>query len=1248
MIKLNNFYSKEGIFYDKNNDELYDGIKGKIHIRENASIAEKLTALNMLARLSYECTAMSIDNIEYFTSNKNIPENSIVILIDKQANLNDDETQLCIVNSSLQVISTSENVLKENGKYIYGRMPYIWNIGKEERTLNDIVNIFESIGFSEANIEKITITSKYEGLKNIHINAKSSKLSRSSLEEVLKELEEFDMVKTITVNIDGKELIVENKNFQEIMHSTEQSEDLEEVNNKPIELSDLFSINGIYTDSEDDLMNNRMDVKIAVDENISDKLVKAVGNIVVRTALDCLELKLDLVKIKVEAGQKNIIEIVENNNPNAKMYLDESKNKIVIEGNEDSILHLSENIAKQYPFIDGDKTVQIKDLKVLFDNILNGKNYQGQVAYLENALVNEKESKEFKLYANMPGQKNVDILRNIIESNYDDKNIEILDYKKEEMVWKETFEPEWEVDTFENIMKSEVYPMLKSDDEVTIQGCLSEEKSVRDELTDRINAEINKKGSVLKSSNIFSSYKQGFSWITEKVIPELKELQKPDKIIIKFKPFMPEGMTDWLDENGVMPTYASTISDNKDKWYDLPIRFLQELYPVDDIIANELEICRENIIFKDDDSLTDTYEITCYAGEKEIYKDTGITRVSERPYLDEVPELGKVHPTTGWITVCVNGQIVVDKQIKTDLENIWDFYQSTVLSKAKEYISEKGNGKVLIENQPFFKELKIEAEISDLDYKLSTRKDLLSSLDAFHEDIYFVGSDFFKYLGIKMAGKPASEPGLILPVLKKRNGKGPKVTASLKKSLYDVPKLFVDGKDFILQSVNVSGVKVSSLEYNNDNIEVNVKVDSDGFKLLSKYATLINEKAIVDITSDSIITVCFEDETTGQKSIINKNECFVKKEKKQLENSKINTDNLIGYDDYLELMNELKDVKQIKSYVASQSYQGRDVYTIEMFDEDLNDIVSRAKLINYKPVCFINSRHHANEVSSTNAAFNLIKCLANDESYKHYLEKLNIVIIPFENPDGGYIHYELQKDNPEWKTHVARFDSLGKDIGAEWFKFDTIHTEALAYTKTWFKWLPDLVTDNHGVPSHEWDQQFSGYVSPSFKGFWLPRSLYYGLFWYITDEEYTKNNVGICKIIQDKLSDLINADEEITKWNIEWANRHQKYAHAWLPKLFPADYYKNMVYYWVPFNTKKNPKYASHFYPNITGVDWCTEVSDETATGEYLGTCARAHLNACKAAMDSVISLNNKAEVLDHEKNGQIILNKKRKRPLYM
>lgn len=46
---------------------------------------------------------------------------------------------------------------------------------------------------------------------------------------------------------------------------------------------------------------------------------------------------------------------------------------------------------------------------------------------------------------------------------------------------------------------------------------------------------------------------------------------------------------------------------------------------------------------------------------------------------------------------------------------------------------------------------------------MGNREDLISSMDALHEDMYFVGSDYFKNDGIRKADVIFDAPGLILP-----------------------------------------------------------------------------------------------------------------------------------------------------------------------------------------------------------------------------------------------------------------------------------------------------------------------------------------------------------------------------------------------------------------------------------------------------------------------------------------------------
>ncbi|MCU6262844.1 hypothetical protein, partial [Escherichia coli] len=95
--------------------------------------------------------------------------------------------------------------------------------------------------------------------------------------------------------------------------------------------------------------------------------------------------------------------------------------------------------------------------------------------------------------------------------------------------------------------------------------------------------------------------------------------------------------------------------------------------------------------------------------------------------------MGKVHPATGYIRAWINGEEVLHKNIQTDLEAVWDTYQAEVLPDCKRYIEEKNGGVITPEQQPFFQELLLDVTVSEPDFRVGCREDLISSLDALHE-----------------------------------------------------------------------------------------------------------------------------------------------------------------------------------------------------------------------------------------------------------------------------------------------------------------------------------------------------------------------------------------------------------------------------------------------------------------------------------------------------------------------------------
>lgn len=131
------------------------------------------------------------------------------------------------------------------------------------------------------------------------------------------------------------------------------------------------------------------------------------------------------------------------------------------------------------------------------------------------------------------------------------------------------------------------------------------------------------------------------------MLPRLKEAGA-DTVTVYFKPFLPEGQTEWNDENGAIPSYHNLSAETPDKWYDLPIRYLQELYPIEDLLVKELGIERKNVVFKAYEGEDDITYLCQGSKENSVCcEDAYKAAWSERPYMNEYPQMGKVHPSTG-------------------------------------------------------------------------------------------------------------------------------------------------------------------------------------------------------------------------------------------------------------------------------------------------------------------------------------------------------------------------------------------------------------------------------------------------------------------------------------------------------------------------------------------------------------------------------------------------------------------------
>ncbi len=967
-------------------------------------------------------------------------------------------------------------------------------------------------------------------------------------------------------------------------------------------LENLFSRGMFLKDEDFDLLPEQLDMKLVLPEDADRSMLVAACNLAFRFGMETTAFQGSIVADEDFGGNAVVFEHGEC----AEMSLEECTDavRVHIKGKGAKLEDFSALLCEKFPLTGGFRNWRDVLMDMTDDFIL--RSADGQLAAL-HALEKEEEG-DYTVYAS-PEIKSW-------QKRYF-PNVRFYNCKAGKKVYEHTYELPWELDVLEQELEKKVYPFLKKGDSVSVEGAISEDKEIRQRLSRQIAKKIEERGAEASDIQLLCAYKQGFSWIDEVVIA-LGEKEKPDKVEILFKPFLPEGETQWLDENGATPSYHNLQADNPDKWYDLPIRFLQELYPVEDILAERLGILRENVVF------------TAYEGDEELTYLCRLSRAgklckeyryraryAERPYLDEYPRMGKVHPDTGYLRVVVNGVETVNIRIATDLENVWEIYQKEVLPEARNYVEKKTGGKIAADSQPFFQSMILDVSVSEPDYRLECREDMISSLDALHEDMYFVGSDYFKNYGMQKTGELLDAPGLILPEIHNREG-----APVFRVSLYDrlaEKTCILRGQEEVARQGERNDVSlwIDRLYLSDGKLGVEIRTQGVRTSVLQSYTELFAKGALESSRSmEDVYFLKFTDENGHTyEAEVPKAE---RPEKKKITEIDLHEKELIGYETYREIIEELKCVDGIEVFRTAYSYSGRELYAVWLKPQH-EGYLSMTKRLSRCPSEIINARHHANEVSSTNASFILLKTLLTEERYRELSQKLNLVLVPMENVDGAAIHYELQKEHPFWKLHVARFNAVGKEFYHDHFRQDTIHSEAMGLTRLFEKFAPDMIVDNHGVPSHEWEQQFSGYTSPSYKGFWLPRSLLYGYFWYVTDPEY-QSNYPVNKRMEDVIADRIAADEDMRRWNLEWSAQFEKYAHKWMPKLFPADYYKEMINYWIPFASDPAHRYPSIRFPWITTVAYTSEVADETAQGEYLNLCARAHAAHDEATIEMLLA----------------------------
>jgi len=1064
-----------------------------------------------------------------------------------------------------------------------------------------------------------------------------------------------------------------------------------EIKGEDIDLSNLFSLQGLYADGMKDRIPDGIETVIALGPNAG---IADVGEFAARLSLECAGMSIplaavnprvdQLVEIKqpvligegigtdhlikqgklhppaLEPGQGYICVVPQAFN---------KSNAIVVLGDRAGLASALSYLAEKHPGIADHEPsdMSLIDIRKRSELLLGQKNAAGRLLAAAGAVAAELPELKRRSISKLSAEIVIDRALKGYEKTMEQwlgenlpsvkVKVAINGRRDPKTVLEEEKQFEYEVDRFKSLFGEKILPNVGPGSHVDLDIRLSEPREVLTELRTWVEKQLEQKGVSEENLRVrtFCAYKQGFYWLRDSVIPRLRG-QAVASLLIKFHP----------DEPDFNQIY---------KFYPERTRWLSELYPIDEIIAKELGIGLESIEFEIDEDLGETYSLVALDSDgNRILTENFSPATTSRPYLEQFPDWATVVAQTGWIRAIVNDQTLVDERIATDPEMLWDHYQKEILKKAYDHVMNETGKKPTLDKQPFFHTLQVEAWLSEPDERLGIDEELVSSIESLHEDIYFNTLDFFN--GMIPRGKEklpddaryttrTGAPGSVIPLIHPAAaGSAPKAKFTFlgnhaKKNEITLTWTDTQGRDekksVEIPKIEPKDVKVGGLITGQSGLEAliiraslpkpeDIGLLADGLSAIEEGSDPVAAQYLFD--HPTLEQVRFELRSGEAHSSLvmvsrgKEKSAEAARPKPAQSGQLVPMHKILSPDDAAEIALSLGTYPGINAYQSGTSYQQRPVYSIELLSPTESTHVSRAKMITAKPTILIVGRQHANEVSATSHILRLAELLATDESYAEYRKRLNIILHPVENPDGAALVEKLNEINPNHMNHAARYTALGVELGTQHDKPDTLLTEALVRPALWDRWLPDVFLNCHGYPTHEWVQQFAGYSPYQFRDYWIPR----GWFVYVThlDDPRHPDHRRAGRSVLKYIDEGMTADPEMAKLNERIYQRYWRWAGRWQPHVINYELHgRTMIYSERRSSAPLKPSARTE----ITVINETPEQMDETPSADWMGVVVSQGISYLEAHLKMLAEAENVIEEIEAESEGRVQRTFFRKRP---
>lgn len=691
----------------------------------------------------------------------------------------------------------------------------------------------------------------------------------------------------------------------------------------------------------------------------------------------------------------------------------------------------------------------------------------------------------------------------------------------------------------------------------SLQGIVmvSKPKERRQELAQKLTGILHAKG-YNPQIKVLNAYKPGLSWLLEEVYPEIP--REATKARLSVHPY-DSGNTGQLE---------------------LQSRWLQEIYPGPDILAQKLSWKEEQVQLSVEPDQKSAYRFRAWEEKGLLLVDRKFSpRTTSFLFLPRRPKLGRVHPTCSSFILRQGYRTIVDHSIPTDREVFWRRFQEQWLPEIEKQMLKELPVKQTRGDLAFWEELRIEVAISETEQPLGLDEERISPMEALHEDIYFGLLEFVQTFNQEQGLKSPIQLGQILPVMNSRfKGK---------------PWARITMRPFNNSTVT-SGKRlpVTGLIWKNGRLGVKLRTNLDfTYKQRERFCKVIESWGYhlkPSIDNNFILTTA---PFRNLSASVNSPPVVPPPQNRILNGADIH-----------KWTRSLGKLPCLSVWRAGKSLQGREILVIEA-NLPVKGRISIGKSRLLKPTLFINARHHANEVSGSNAALMLAWRLCNTNKGRKLLSRVNVVLVPLENADGVATLEKLLSNTPKYKLHAARYNALGLEWYDNYFDETPPFPEARVKMALFKRWLPQYLLDLHGVPSHEWEQPFAGYLNARFREYWIPQSFVFAILPFLGQNDSPSGQEA--KELAEAFSKEMMRHSTIKELNKRIHDRYRRYAQAFEPEIFKSSITGSIVV--VPTSQRiQRTNFGDKFWPLVKS-EVITEVLDEVVSGPWLKQCSLAH-----------------------------------------